>query len=116
MSLDVSHAESAYSAGSTKYEQWFARQDEQWNRPIIRSQLAVFISTLSEEQKIQFAPQIQLIKDRIGLKEKQDASTTIPRWEPSAERNIQQSLQQEGPEPIDSPSLPSGGEVPFPIP
>jgi hypothetical protein len=114
--MDISHAESAHSAGTTRYDEWFARQDEQWNRPIIRSQLAVFIATLSEEQKIQFAPQIQKIKDRIGLKEKTDAVTKIPKWEPKPEQDIQ-SLQQAGPIGFGGPPIPGTqdpGGSPFP--
>lgn len=75
--MDISHAESAHAQGTSSYEEWYARQEEQWNRPVIRTQIAVFLASLTPEQREAYGPQIEILKDRLGLKEKEDASTDL---------------------------------------
>lgn len=101
--MDITHAESAYAQGTTTFDIWFARQEEQWNRPVIRTQLAVFMASLTPEQKIQFAPQIELLEQKIGTKEKDYAPQEI-QWSP----------QEQGLQPVREPRPDFGAGIPLP--
>lgn len=80
MSLNISHAESAYSSGSTRFEQWLAKSEEQWYRPVIATQLAVFLESIPAEERANFAPQIEMIEKRLGIGGQDAAISEIPRF------------------------------------
>ena len=101
--MDITHAESAYAQGTTSFDTWFARDEEVWNRPIIRTQLAVFLASLSDEQKLQFAPQIAILEEKIGTKEKDYAPQEI-QWNP----------QEQGLQPVQEPRPDFGAGGPLP--
>jgi hypothetical protein len=111
--MDITHAESAYAQGTTSFDLWFARQEEVWNRPLIRTQLAVFMASLSPEQKIQFAPQIALLEEKIGTKEKEYAPSEI-QWQPQEEGVQPLRESWTGPKigtPVPGPTAPGAPEI-----
>ena len=74
--MDMSHAESAYSSSKTNFDEWYARSEERWNRPMVKTQIALFLQSIPPEQREMFSSQIKQIETKLGL-ESQDAYTQL---------------------------------------
>lgn len=68
--MDMSHAESAYSSSKTNFDEWYARSEERWNRPMVKTQIALFLQSIPPEQREAFSSQIKLIESKLGLESK----------------------------------------------
>lgn len=65
--ITMKHAEGAYSAGTTRFEKWQAKVDEQWYRPVLRTQLALFLKSLPPEIAGQYAEEIKNLEETLGV-------------------------------------------------
>ena len=72
--MDISNAESAFAKGSTVFKEWESKFEERWYRPVIKTQLLIFLANLTVEQREQFAPQIKQIQDKLGIGDKEDGN------------------------------------------
>ena len=69
MSLNVKHAEGAYSAGTTQFDRWDARVTEEWYRPVVRTQLAMFLKSLPPEIAGRYSQEIKNLEETIGVEQ-----------------------------------------------
>lgn len=101
MSLSIKHAESAVAKGGTEFERWKAKTDEEWFRPVVRTQLAVFLRTLPPDVKQKYATEIKNLEETIGLDQPTGGKLNAKRtsevsWKP---RGIDQLQPLPAPEP-----------------
>lgn len=65
--ITLKHTESAWSKGHTGFDKTMAKIDEQWYRPMVRTRLAVFLKTLPDNVKAQYAEEIHNLEESLGV-------------------------------------------------
>lgn len=101
MSLTLKNVEGAYSAGKTKWDQWFSKQEEEWYRPWIKTQLAVFLKSIPPEVKERNAQTIKNLEETIGVDQLHGGNENaeiknVLQWKPSPDGNAVQPTPTPG--------------------